>query len=132
MSSAVISTSAESIRTVEAEDGYHLQFRVWPAKGLPAATLVLVTGEFGRTSVNGAAGRDHWPFVYSFLLTGAGIPGGRVIGASDARAQYPSSRPVTPADTYMEVCRLMGLDVSQKLRVARIVGDSPGIPELFS
>jgi alpha-beta hydrolase superfamily lysophospholipase len=37
-------TSAELIRTGEGEDGYHLQFRVWPAKGLPVATLVLVHG----------------------------------------------------------------------------------------
>jgi hypothetical protein len=102
------------------------------ARGLNKKTLVLVTGEFGRTPVNGAAGRDHWPFVYSYIITGAGIPGGRVIGSSDARATYPASSPVTPEDTYMEVCRLMGMDVSQKLREARIVRDSPGIPELFS
>jgi acylglycerol lipase len=44
MPPAVIITPAESIRTVECEDGYHLQFRVWPAKGLPVATLVLVNG----------------------------------------------------------------------------------------
>lgn len=44
MPPAVIITPAEWIRTVECEDGYHLQFRVWPAKGLPGATLVLVHG----------------------------------------------------------------------------------------
>lgn len=101
-------------------------------RGMDRKTLVLVTGEFGRTPVNAAAGRDHWPFVYSYLITGAGIPGGRVIGSSDARAAYPTSHPVTPEDTYMEVCRLMGMDVSQQLRQARIVKDSPGIPGLFS
>ena len=40
----VVITSAELIGAVEGEDGYHLQFRVWPAKGLPVATLVLVHG----------------------------------------------------------------------------------------
>jgi hypothetical protein len=100
-------------------------------RGLDKKTLVLVTGEFGRTPVNGAAGRDHWPFVYSFLITGGGIAGGRVIGASDARAAYPVSAPVTPEDTYMELCRFLGMDVSQKLREARIVRDAPGIPGLF-
>jgi acylglycerol lipase len=40
----VIITSAELIKTIECADGYHLQFRVWPAKGLPVATLVLVNG----------------------------------------------------------------------------------------
>jgi hypothetical protein len=102
------------------------------ARGLDKKTLVLVTSEFGRTPVNGGAGRDHWPFVYSFLITGAGMPNGRVIGSSDARAQYPASHPITPEDVYMEVCRLMGMDVSLKLREARIVKDSPGIPQLWS
>lgn len=101
-------------------------------RGMNKKTLVLVTGEFGRTSVNGGAGRDHWPFVYSYLITGAGIPGGRVIGASDNRAAYPAHTPITPEDTYMEVCRLMGMDVSLQLREAKIVKDSPGIPGLFS
>ncbi len=101
-------------------------------RGMDKKTLVLVTGEFGRTPVNGSAGRDHWPFVYSYLITGAGIPGGRVIGASDARASYPAHTPVTPEDTYMEVCRRMGMDVSLKLRESRIVKDSAGIPGLYS
>jgi hypothetical protein len=101
-------------------------------RGMNKKTLVLVTGEFGRTPVNGAAGRDHWPFVYSYLITGGGMSGGRVIGASDARAGYPTETPVTPPDTYMELCRFLGMDVSLTLREARIVGDSPGIPGLFS
>lgn len=101
-------------------------------RGLNKKTLVLVTGEFGRTPVNGGAGRDHWPFVYSYLITGAGIPGGRVIGSSDARAQYPATLPVTPEDTYMSVANILKMDVSQKLREARILRDSPGIPGLFS
>jgi acylglycerol lipase len=44
MPPAVIITPPELVRTVECEDGYRLQFRVWPAKGLPVATLVLVHG----------------------------------------------------------------------------------------
>jgi hypothetical protein len=102
------------------------------ARGMDKKTMVLVTGEFGRTPVNSGAGRDHWPFVYSYIITGAGIPGGRVIGASDARAQYPASHPITPEDTYMETCKFLGMDVSQKLREARIVKDAPGIPDLYS
>ena len=101
-------------------------------RGLNKKTLVLVTGEFGRTPVNAAAGRDHWPFVYSYLITGAGIPGGRVIGSSDAQARYPASQPVTPEDTYMSVAKILNMDVSARLREARIVRDSPGIPDLFS
>ena len=101
-------------------------------RGMDKKTLVLVTGEFGRTPVNAAAGRDHWPFVYSYIITGGGMPNGRVIGSSDARAQYPASLPISPEDTYMELCRFLGMDVSLKLREARIVRDSPGIPGLFA
>ncbi len=101
-------------------------------RGLSKKTLVLVTGEFGRTPVNGAAGRDHWPFVYSYLITGAGIPGGRVIGSSDAQAKYPAELPVSPEDTYMSVAKILNMDVSGQLREARILRDSPGIPGLFS
>ncbi len=101
-------------------------------RGLNKKTLVLVTGEFGRTPVNGAAGRDHWPFVYSYIITGAGIPGGRVIGSSDPQARYPASQPVTPEDTYMSVAKILNMDVSARLREAKIVRDSPGIPDLFS
>lgn len=101
-------------------------------RGMNKKTLVLVTGEFGRTPVNGSAGRDHWPFVYSYLITGAGIPGGRVIGSSDAQARYPAELPITPEDTYMSVAKILNMDVSARLREARIVRDSPGIPGLYS
>jgi acylglycerol lipase len=43
MAPAAISPS-ELIRTLVCEDGYRLQFRVWPARGLPAATLILISG----------------------------------------------------------------------------------------
>jgi len=101
-------------------------------RGMNKKTLVLVTGEFGRTPVNGSAGRDHWPFVYSYLITGAGIPGGRVIGSSDNQAKYPAELPVSPEDTYMSVAKILNMDVSGQLREARILRDSPGIPGLYS
>ena len=63
------------------------------ARGLLDETLVVWTGEFGRTPrvgqavVGGAGagrdGRDHWPHCFSTVLAGAGIRGGTVYGASD-------------------------------------------------
>ena len=48
------------------------------------STLVVMTGEFGRTpKINKDAGRDHWGPVMTVLLAGGGIRGGTVIGASD-------------------------------------------------
>lgn len=68
-------------------------------RGLLDSTLVLVTGEFGRTpKVNGNAGRDHWPDCYSVVLAGGGVRGGSTYGASDGTGAYPISRAVSPAD----------------------------------
>jgi hypothetical protein len=60
--------------------------------GLLLDTLVIVTGEFGRTPrINKDAGRDHWGPVMSLLLAGGGVRGGRVIGASDRTGSQPSA-----------------------------------------
>jgi hypothetical protein len=101
-------------------------------RGLWEKTLLIVTGEFGRTpKINGSAGRDHWPYVYSYLIGGGGIPGGRVIGASDAQGGYPDSTPVTPEMRAASVFSLLGLDVSVKLRAENLIADARGIPGLM-
>lgn len=101
-------------------------------RGLYERTLLIVTGEFGRTpKINPSGGRDHWPFVYSYLIGGAGIPGGRVIGASDAQGAYPASTPVTPEMRAASVYQMMGLDTTVALRAQGLISDSRGIPELF-
>ena len=47
-------------------------------------TLVMVLSEMGRTpKLNSSAGKDHWP-VTSALVFGAGVAGGRVLGATDS------------------------------------------------
>jgi len=101
-------------------------------RGLYERTLLVISGEFGRTpKINGSGGRDHWPFVYSYLIGGAGIPGGRVIGASDAQGAYPASTPVTPEMRTASVYTMMGLDTGAPLRTANLISDSRGIPGLF-
>ena len=53
-------------------------------------TLVIMTGEFGRTPrINKDAGRDHWGPVMTSLFAGGGVKGGNVIGATDALSAYP-------------------------------------------
>ncbi len=55
------------------------------ASGLLDETLVIMAGEFGRTpKINKDGGRDHWGPVNTMLFAGAGVEGGRVIGASDS------------------------------------------------
>lgn len=68
-------------------------------RGLLDSTLVIATGEFGRTPrINGNAGRDHWPDCFSFVMAGGGIRGGTVYGSSDKTGAYPDENPVSPAD----------------------------------
>ena len=74
-------------------------------------TLVLVNAEFGRTpAINKNAGRDHWPWVYSLALAGAGIRAGTVYGASDNSAAYPADKPHDPKDMAATIYHLLGVD----------------------
>jgi hypothetical protein len=68
-------------------------------RGLLDRTLVVATGEFGRTPwINPAGGRDHWPQCWTMLFAGGGVQGGQVVGESDAIAAAPKNRPVTLAE----------------------------------
>jgi hypothetical protein len=80
-------------------------------RGMLDETLVLVNAEFGRTpAINKNAGRDHWPFVYSLVLAGAGVKAGTVYGASDHAAAYPIDRPHDPKDMAATIYHLLGID----------------------
>jgi hypothetical protein len=71
-------------------------------RGLLDSTLVVVSGEFGRTpKINqnqGIPGRQHWPTCYSAILAGAGIRGGAVYGESDKNGAFVKDNPVRPQD----------------------------------
>lgn len=99
-------------------------------RGLLERTLVVCIAEFGRTpNINDRAGRDHWPHVFSGLLAGGGVPGGTVVGASDAQGGYPAHRPISPGDLAATLYRLMGLNSLTDDRVRPFVkGDA--IPEV--
>jgi len=86
-------------------------------RGLLDSTLVIALGEFGRTPrVNGAAGRDHWPFCYNAVLAGGGARGGFVYGSSDTLGAYPDTNPVTPADVAATLFWRLGLDPASEIR----------------
>jgi uncharacterized protein (DUF1501 family) len=79
-------------------------------RGLLGQTLVLANAEFGRTpQINRAAGRDHWPWVYSIALAGGGVGRGVVYGSSDKIAAYPTSHPHDPRDLVATVYHLLGV-----------------------
>ncbi|HEU4754124.1 MAG TPA: DUF1501 domain-containing protein, partial [Armatimonadota bacterium] len=85
-------------------------------RGLAEETLVVVTGEFGRapkiTTLAGQStpGRDHWAEVFSTVLSGAGVRGGQVIGASDAMGGAPAGQGYTPDDLGATIYERLGID----------------------
>ena len=86
-------------------------------RGLLETTLVVATGEFGRTpTINKDAGRDHWAGVYTVVLAGGGIQGGRVHGTSDAQAAYPASDEVGPWDIAATIFHCMGLSPDAEIQ----------------
>jgi hypothetical protein len=86
-------------------------------RGLLEHTLVVATAEFGRTpQVNRGAGRDHWPWVYSIALAGAGIKKGTVYGSSDAIAAYPTSHAHDPSDMAATIYHLLGVPPDSVVR----------------
>lgn len=109
-------------------------------RGLLDETLVVVTGEFGRTPrINKLGGRDHWGHVFSFAMAGAGIRGGQVIGASDKNGAYPATDPIRGGDLTATIFHLLGIDPNGMFRdktnrphpltkgepITRILGNSP-------
>jgi hypothetical protein len=79
-------------------------------RGLLESTLVVWMGEFGRSPTVGRdGGRDHWAPVYSLLMAGGGIQGGRVHGSSDFRGAYPRDNPVTPEDIHATIYHALGM-----------------------
>ena len=86
------------------------------ARGLLDETLVVWTGEFGRTpKINKNAGRDHWPQCYTLLMAGGGLKRGFVYGASDSAAAYPKDNPCSPDDIAATMFYCMGIDPATEL-----------------
>jgi len=106
-------------------------------RGMLETTLVLVTGEFGRTPrINKNAGRDHYGPSFTVMLAGGGIHGGRVVGKSDARAERPASEGFGPEDLSATMYHLMGIDPKDEFltpegRPVAIVNNGKLINELL-
>ena len=87
-------------------------------KGMLDETLIVWTGEFGRTpkigqrnsnAGAGKDGRDHWPNCFTSVLAGGGIKGGQVYGSSDRHAAYPASNAVHPQDLVATIYQQLGV-----------------------
>lgn len=100
-------------------------------RGLLDDTLVVVTGEFGRTpQINKHAGRDHWPNCYSTVLAGGGIKGGQVYGESDKHAAFVKNNPVRPEDLGSTILHAFGYrpEATIPMPTGREIASSQGKP----
>jgi len=80
-------------------------------------TLLVFLTDFGRTPrINGSAGRDHYPSVYSVALAGGGIRGGQVYGSSDETGAFPKTQPCGPADVHATIFRALGISPRAEIR----------------
>jgi hypothetical protein len=86
-------------------------------RGLLDETLVVLTGEFGRTPrINRYSGRDHWGSCYTTILAGGGVRGGQVYGSSDKDAAYPQSNPVAPEDILATIYQALGIPLTGEIQ----------------
>ena len=88
-------------------------------RGLLEDTLVVATGEFGRSprlgvstsgNMNSPDGRDHWPYCYTAMIAGAGIRRGTLYGKSDETGSSPKEDPVHPTDLVATIYYALGID----------------------
>ena len=106
-------------------------------RGLADDVLVTAFGEFGRTPrINGGAGRDHWPGAMSVVYAGGGLKMGQVIGETDARAEYPTSKPYSPGCVLSTIYHSLGIDYKhvfydQAQRPLPVLNEGKPIPELI-
>ena len=87
--------------------------------GLLETTLVVVTGEFGRTprigqtvqnNMTEQTGRDHWPHAFTAILAGGGVRGGQVYGETNSFGGYVKDKPVSPADLAATILHHLGIE----------------------
>jgi len=87
-------------------------------------TLVVVTGEFGRTpgDLTGNDGRDHYAYAWSALVAGGGVAAGRVFGATDELGAsivdpfWSQSRFITMPDLIATMYSSLGIDWTTEIQ----------------
>ena len=120
------------------DQGFSALIRDLDQRGLLKDTLVVAMGEFGRTpKLNKDAGRDHWGRAGSLIFAGAGVQGGRVIGATDKNGAFVTDRPVRPADVCWTIYESLGIDPAKELRTPEgrpvsILAEGGAIKELYA
>ena len=106
-------------------------------RGMMDNTLVVVTGEFGRTPkvlTQQPPGRQHWPKCFSSILAGCGIAGGNVYGKSDKHGAYVTSNPVRPEEMAATIYHALDIPLNEPQNnsgISRPITTGKPILELF-
>ncbi|MBM3826629.1 MAG: DUF1501 domain-containing protein [Verrucomicrobia bacterium] len=80
-------------------------------RGLLESTIVIFSGEFGRTPFSqGSDGRDHNPYGFSLWVAGGGFKPGTVFGATDDLGYYAVEKPLTVYDFWATILHQLGVD----------------------
>ncbi len=87
-------------------------------RGMLDDTLVVWSGEFGRTPMRENrgggemkyVGRDHNPGAFTLWMAGAGVKSGFTYGETDELGYQPASNPVHLRDFHATLLHLMGFD----------------------
>jgi len=105
------------------DQAFAMLIRDLDGRGLLDSTLVCIASEFGRTpKINGNAGRDHWPKVFSVVMAGGGLKKGVVYGSSDATASEPEENALTVSDWATTIYHQLGIVADKELMAP---GDRP-------
>ena len=84
------------------------------SRGLLEETLVVWTGEFGRTPfAQGSDGRDHNPSAFSMWMAGAGVKGGTIFGRTDEYGYRVIENEVTVHDLHATIMHILGINHEQ-------------------
>lgn len=106
-------------------------------RGMMDDTLVVVTGEFGRTPkvlTQQPPGRQHWPAVFSSIMAGAGIAKGQVYGKSDPHGARVVHNRVRPEEFAATIYHALDIPLNEPLNntgLSRPITTGKPIMELF-
>ena len=84
-------------------------------RGLLDRTLVVWSGEFGRTPMSeirekGKIGRNHHIDAYSLFMAGGGLKAGKIVGGTDELGFSPAGEKIHVHDVQATILHLLGID----------------------
>ena len=106
-------------------------------RGMLDNTLVVVTGEFGRTPkvlTQQPPGRQHWPQCFSSIMAGAGIAGGQVYGKSDKHGASVVTNPIRPEEMAATIYHALDIPLNEPQNntgISRPITTGKPVMELF-